>query len=119
VVSRFCESIARKQLVALFGLYLKVGREWWFGMLRGRHVVVVVVLAAVECIDYYYYQQEDFQVMAPVHARRRYFDSLEPEQRLVLRTVALRQVELMCILKGAFGRVERRTSTRESRSNCS
>jgi hypothetical protein len=61
----------------------------------------------------------DVKLSSPVHARRRYFDSLEPEQRLVLRTVALRQVELMCILKGAFGRVERRTSTRESRSNCS
>jgi hypothetical protein len=79
VVSRFCESIARKQLVALFGLYLKVGREWWFGMLRGRHVVVVVVLAAVECIDYYYYQQEDFQVMAPVHVHQ--FDTVHLHHR--------------------------------------
>jgi hypothetical protein len=53
VVSRFCESIVHKQLVALFALYLKNGRGWWFGMLRGRHVVIVVVLAVVGCIDYY------------------------------------------------------------------
>jgi hypothetical protein len=89
-------------------------------MPRDRHVVIVAVLAAVECIDYYYYYQRgDSQVVAPVHAHRRYSDLLEPGQRLVLRTVVLLRVELMCILKGAFGRVERRTSTRGSRSSCS
>jgi hypothetical protein len=85
-------------------------------MLRGRHVDVVVVVVVVGCIDYH--QRGDFQAVVPVHAHRRYVDSLEFEQRLALRIAVSLLMELMCILKDAFARVERPKNTRESRSNC-
>jgi hypothetical protein len=89
-------------------------------MLRGRRVVVVVVVVLVGgCIDYYYFQRGGFQVKALVHARRRYFDLLEPAQQPALRMAVSLQVELLCISQGVSARVGRRTNTRGRRSNCS